>query len=1017
MSVVGLTSKARVVTLATLALLAGVPALAQDRVFTDGERQLCASTCEKQLTCAGQAQQRDLVSGCMIACEATLRSANLTTSRPWWAAAGCLNQACGVPYNDCLVRTMNTATIPEQKCTASCGRRTQCVPAGNPAAQFGACQSECVARSLFGSTAERSFEELQYNCSGQACGIAWDVCLAKGQGGVTAECATLCENPFRCGTVAATPTAFQSCMQGCVPAASDPARRKDIEAALRCSASCGLEQLACTSKARGGMPQFCFEACAKQLGCGGAASDVAAMTQCLSSCETVMAQTDPQQKLGFIAVDKCKAKACGAAYNACVVAVFQPVAAPAPVYTPQPVYTPPPPQPVAQPVYTPPPQPVAQPVYTPPAPRPVAQPVYTPPPQPVAQPVYTPPPPRPVAQPVYTPPTPQPVAQPVYTPPAPQPVAQPVYTPPPPQPVAQPVVVPPKPVRDPAREKCEAACERYAACYPGSEGPASVNGGGQCVDNCLTDRSASAAFAVIGRCAPQASCERFAACVLAGSQLTKRMRDCVPSCQKELECAASGAAVSPFDTVTCARSCSKSPAELKASAECKSAACDGYSACMVKAQEILPSKEEVRCRSICDRSAGCGDPPAADGEACVKRCLDDKSARFEFKVREKCAASCSTYGKCMLVGLGVPESRLVCEGACRRDLACGAGVPAAAVPFDALVSCMRSCHRPLDELEAITACAELPCNSTGYQTCIDFKRKAAIAKAAPPPQKDPVMERCTAICTHLEQCAPGAGGKPCIERCQSDKASQAEFKAREGCGSTSCDEYHACVVSRAGVSKAKAACADACHHEINCRPPGEARDFAALLACSKTCNKDKKALDAWATCEARGCGGPFERCLAEKSGQLAAVKGIADQCTQWCETSTKCGAKGNDGCVKRCVESKGQSAEFKARSSCASKACDQYDSCMLDSMGVSSEARRCVESCRWDLKCERGDQSSDFGRLAQCAATCKLSDFELTIRSDCQIMNCGTGFRECVDRRLREAATSPSAPSSPTPPK
>ncbi|MBT9559354.1 MAG: hypothetical protein IV100_25195 [Myxococcales bacterium] len=929
----------------SMAALLSSRAGAQDRVFSMAERQLCAATCEKQLTCAGQIQQREFVAGCIGACEVALRTGDLATSRPWWGAGQCLKDACGNPYNACLTTYMASATQAEQKCSAVCTRRLQCANA--PASMGGGCVSECVAKLLVGAPEEKMFEEVTWSCSGQACGVPLEACVAKAYGGPSATCAAICENPFKCGVATGLDT-FTACMQGCVPAASDPARQGELAAASQCANTCGNAQYLCSARTRGGMPAFCVDACQKQLGCGGAGNDENAIIQCARTCESVMAGADPASKQGFIAVDKCKKQACGQPYNTCVLTAYNtamglPVVAPQPVYTPQPVVT--------QPVVT---QPV------------VTQPVVT-------QPVVT--------QPVVTQPV---VAQPVVT----QPV------------VAQPVVTQPATKRDPARDKCQSACDKLDRCHPGVAGS-------DCIDACLGDPARRPGIQAAGACAGQVCGERFDACVVSKLPLSRRQRDCVPACSKELACTGR---TSPFDVAACAQSCDRTKGQLAAAGQCSTSSCEGYDACVAKAQETPPSKDELRCRDVCSRSFQCSGEDASGQQACVMRCVSDKSARSEMKQREKCSAqACGAYERCMIAGMGVPENKLACIGACRRELECQTGQkPDAAT----LAGCLRSCNKPMDEIEAITSCSELPCNSSGFEACVSFKRKEAQSRVAVAQAPPVVADKCIAICEKAQSCSQDDGGDACLARCR-DKAHAAEFKAREACASTSCGEFDVCIAGRMGLPKPKLACVNACRHQTDCKPPGEPRSFPLVLACAKSCTWSPQDLTAMDACEARGCGASFERCMAEKTGKIAAGKSVKDQCVASCDASAKCtkGA-GGDACVKRCLEVGGESPEFRARVTCQATSCDQYDACMLDALSVKVEARRCLDSCRWDLSCERGNQSHDFSRLAQCVSECRMSDIELSARSDCQPIGCGSGFRECVQKRLSEAgAKAPGAPA------
>ncbi len=945
-----------------LAALLSVKAGAEDRVFSMAERQLCAATCEKQLTCAGQIQQRELIAGCIGACEVALRTGDLATSRPWWGAGQCLKDACGNPYNGCLTTYMASATQAEQKCSAVCTRRLQCANA--PANMAGGCVSECVAKLLVGAPEEKMFEEVTWSCSGQACGVPIEACVAKAYGGPSATCAVICENPFKCGVATGIDT-FTACMQGCVPAASDPARQREIAAAAQCANTCGNAQYLCSSRTRGGMPAFCVEACQKQLGCGGAGNDENAIVQCATTCESVMASADPASKQGFIAVDKCKKQACGQSYNTCVLTAYntamgQPVVAPQPVYTPQPV--------ISQPV-------ISQPVISQPV---ISQPV-------ISQPV--------VSQPVVSQPV---VSQPVVSQPV---VSQPV--------VSQPVVSQPALKRSPAREKCQAACDKLERCRPGPEGS-------DCIDACLGDPARRPGIQAAGACVGKVCGDGFDACVVSRLSLTRRQRECVPACSKELACAGKS---SPFDVGACAQTCSRTKGQLSAASQCSATPCDGYDACVAKAQEKPPSKEELRCRDVCSRSFQCSGEDTAGQQACVSMCVSDKSARREMKQREKCAVqACGAFERCMLAGMGVPENKLACIGACRRELECQTGQKPDAA---SLVGCLRSCNRSLDEIEAITACAELPCNSSGFEACVSFKRKEAQSRVAVASAPPVVADKCVAFCDKAQSCSQDDGGDACLARCR-DKVHAAEFKAREACAASSCGAFDVCVAGKMGLPKQKLACVNACRHQTDCKPPGEPRSFPLVFACAKACAWSSQDLTAMDGCEARGCGASFERCMAEKTGKIAEGKSVKDQCVASCDASSKCtkGA-GGEPCVKRCLESGGESPEFRARAACQAKSCDQYDACMLDTLSVKEEGRRCLDSCRWDLSCERGNQSHDYTRLARCVNECRISDIELSARSDCQPIGCGSGFRDCVQKRLSEAgakAPGSAAPAPSTPP-
>jgi len=212
-----------------------------------------------------------------------------------------------------------------------------------------------------------------------------------------------------------------------------------------------------------------------------------------------------------------------------------------------------------------------------------------------------------------------------------------------------------------------------------------------------------------------------------------------------------------------------------------------------------------------------------------------------------------------------------------------------------------------------------------------------------------------------------------------------------------------------GVPKKYLPCAEACRHELTCAPPGTPRDITAIASCTKRCDKSEKELSAIKGCIVKGCGRNFTACVAEKTGRLAEIKKVKADCETVCAKAGSCrkGA-GGAGCVKRCLEGGTGSTEYRAREACAAKACGKaYDQCLLSELKVAPADERCLAACRWDLGCERGNQSGDLAQLQQCLKGCKYTDEDLAMRRYCEPMGCGSGFEACMKKRRAAAQTRP----------
>ncbi|MFT5358454.1 MAG: hypothetical protein ACI9KE_005692, partial [Polyangiales bacterium] len=301
-----------------------------------------------------------------------------------------------------------------------------------------------------------------------------------------------------------------------------------------------------------------------------------------------------------------------------------------------------------------------------------------------------------------------------------------------------------------------------------------------------------------------------------------------------------------------------------------------------------------------------------------------------------------------------------------------------------------------------------------FATCVKYKLKTIQATAPKEPTHTPAEVRCQTLCDKVGECLSGEGGDGCMARCK-DRKNARLFKMYEACGTKECSEYEGCMLGRLGVAASKIPCADACRHELSCAPPGTARDLMAVARCAKKCSRDAKELDAVNSCAVKGCGQAFNACVAEKSGRLAEIKKAKGNCEGLCAKAGECRrASGGKGCVRRCLEGGPSSLEYRVREGCGSQACGEaYDKCLLAGLQMRAADVRCVPACRWDLSCERGNQSGNLEMLQACVKGCKHTDADLELRPYCEPMGCGSGFSTCMDKKRAEAAAAAVKPKGP----
>lgn len=910
-------------------------ASASNPTLTPQEKTLCLDVCQKQLGCAGQANNRSIMSQCAAGCETALGMRDPFASKPWLVAYRCVSKACGNSYSSCIAKKMSEPTPSERTCTAICGKRLGCNGEITDPNARNACQRSCVVNLDAVGSPGHAFESATSQCLKKKCGLPLEACVAKKLGGLNATCADVCKQRVTC---AGTPTsrAFAECMPRCFQEVQNPRAAPRVNAELACPRRCGLKREECIAKQLGGHYPMCHRVCAKQLLCGGAGDNISALYQCQNACLREMVSGNSQGQLSFRAVDGCIRQRCGNRFNSCVSSALQIAtkpARPAPV-APSPVQSPP--------IRSAPIQPA---------------PTTTVPPTPVQ---------------------PAPRVRPTPVQPAP-------------------VITPTRPSR--AERRCEELCRKLESCVPGS-----ATG---CTTRCLNDRSSTAEFTAIDRCKTQGCGRGFDGCMLRRMGVSKSDRACMPLCQKEYQCRNPGKLLSYPALAACTNGCTRSNLEIKAGNKCANHACGSdYDQCMTVASRRPPTRKEQRCKAVCDKASECSSLP--DRAKCFDRCVNEKSSRTEMRMRELCASSsCEKYESCLLDGLRVPRAKQKCVAVCRHDMMCNSS--GAAVDIVALAKCARSCNKPKAQVEAISACAPAGCD-TAFRICVESKLKA-IASVPPPPKKLSRKEKkCKATCDKMETCAPGTGGEACMNKCLSGR-SKREFDARGQCNAAKCGEYTVCLAKALGVPRRKLACVDACSHELSCLPPGEPRGLNQLIRCARRCKHTPKMIEAIGMCQVKGCGGAFKVCVASKTGALAKKKELRSKCEAYCKSDVDCRrSRSSDACVQRCVETGATSSEFSARRSCQSSSCDEWDQCIMDSMKVSARGRRCLDACRWDLQCARGgDQSGQLSKLATCMNTCRYTEKELSIRTDCEFEGCGSKFKMCVEKGL--STSTPGTPS------
>jgi len=318
----------------------------------------------------------------------------------------------------------------------------------------------------------------------------------------------------------------------------------------------------------------------------------------------------------------------------------------------------------------------------------------------------------------------------------------------------------------------------------------------------------------------------------------------------------------------------------------------------------------------------------------------------------------------------------------------------------AIVRCSNRCKYSKKELAAIRDCGKAGCG-IAYDLCM--KHKLNPPEAEKPVVAAPTMskqeKRCHEVCEKSEACVPASGGKACVDRCLRNRSIR-EFRARHTCRSKRCDQYESCILRAMDVPSVSTSCTRACRHDLNCRPPGEARDLSALNKCARKCPFDRKEMNAINDCAPIGCGPQFQKCFLKKSGKLAGLKKVKTICESLCKKADQCDSGyGGNACVQACGDAEAKSKEFAARKYCQRKSCTDYGQCTLNRMGIIAGTKhRCYGICRFESQCDRAKRRGDLTVISNCLKQCSLSDDALAVREDCQVEGCGSMYRACIRR-------------------
>jgi|GEM_PF-5816162 len=562
----------------------------------------------------------------------------------------------------------------------------------------------------------------------------------------------------------------------------------------------------------------------------------------------------------------------------------------------------------------------------------------------------------------------------------------------------------------PPQSRCRRLCEWVKACVPNAGGPS-------CLRRCQRNSGAVAEFRAIENC-QRFDCGRaWDKCVVQKLGASSPDVRCLDSCRKRLLCDRRRRGSFVRSLTRCVRECRSEPSYLAAIAKCQSMRCGSrLSSCLASASSRpappapLPKPPTVdprleRCRQLCVKAKMCGDGPA--DELCQSRCLNDASARREFKARDRCGRRpCRSYGNCVYKALGVPQSRLACVAACRKDAECKR-VKGKSSSMASVVRCAKRCRYSTQKLSAIKACAGAGCGMA-YNICIEHKLNPKVEKipVVEVPKFSKKEQACQTLCEKAESCVHTSGGDTCVERCVKNRGI-AEFRARAACSKKRCDQYEICVVRRLGLGGAALGCVRACRHTLTCeRSTGVKRDLRALMACSRKCDFSSKEIKAIEACDplgSVGCGPQFRKCFMKKSGKEVELNRLTKTCESLCKKADQCqSGHGGDACMQACQEKQASSREFQARKQCKAKSCGDYPNCLLKRMGVvDGTAHRCHNVCRFELQCDRLKRPGDLDSLAACTKRCTYSDKSLSVREDCQVEGCGSMYKACVKKPLR----------------
>ena len=951
-------------------LLAG-PALAQRSSLSPAEQKLCIDVCFKQLTCAGQSSNVQALNACTANCQQTIAMRDPIASKPWKASHLCNMRSCGADYASCVAQKMQEPTASERTCKPICDKVIRCSNQfTNPAAHQN-CMRGCVSAMDSGDPRAQALQNARGACLKSSCGLKTEVCVASKQGGHSSLCAKACHKRLKCAN-SVDINAFAQCMPQCVGNMSNATAARRIKLEVKCK-GCGLKQAACVAKKTGGNAAMCFRVCEKQLVCAGQSSNTAFLNQCSAACVNAMAAKNPAVVRSYTAVDNCRKKRCGGAFNKCMQVEMRPPPIAAPKADPNMVRC----QNLCQRLTQCNPSGAGTGCVT-----------------------------RCMADPN--------AASEFSAINACQRVRcgkafdQCVY----------------KKLRVPRKSlSCAPVCKKDLGCQ--GRQLVTYTDIASCASGCRMNKAQIAASTA---CAGYPCGQQYAMCVtqqlqpqvVIAPQPVQPMQPVQPIAQPIAQ-PIQPQPIQPQPVQP--QPVQPQPVAQPTPQPIAQPAPQPRPVAKPAPQPVAPkpapkpvvkiSKAERRCIAICEKASECASN--AGGDKCVPRCLKDRSARKEFKLREACSSkSCGKYDTCIFGRLKVKGYALDCVPACRHDLSCkrqGWGSDVMAV-----AACAKRCTKSPNELKAISACEATGC-TTAYETCVRFKLRAIEAKAKPAaPKVDPKEARCVSLCKKAEECTVDSGGDSCLKRCDS-RAGKKEFSARQSCQAKSCDEYDHCMLRKLGVGKSNVTrCLGACQHELACRPPGEARGLKELVTCTKGCKYDTRELSAISECKDKGCGANFSKCVLAKSGVAEKREAVKATCEELCRKQDECVKGTGDKCIARCAAAGGKSDEIKARKTCGNTdSCDAYADCLYRNAGGKQINSKYVRTCNWDLSCARGgSQVGNVKALVQCTRKAKYDDIELTVRDDCEAMGCGSGFKRCLGSKLKLAIAAARAPKGPT---